>query len=94
MILSDKLISFIEDYNKDDNKRTPLTVLIEKDVKMTYDKTINFKKLENYLNDKNIDDLLKNIYKFLVKEYLYYNNVSGPEKQKILSICNFKEIKK
>lgn len=79
--------------NKDDNKRTELTILIEKDAKMTYDKSINLKKLESYLKDNSKDDFLKNIYKFLIQEYLYFNKVSTQEKQKIFSICNFKEKK-
>ena len=92
-LLSDKLISFIEELNKDNNKRTELTILIEKDAKMTYDKSVNLKKLENYLKDNDKDDFLKNIYKFLIQEYLYFNKVSVQEKQKIFSICNFREKK-
>lgn len=92
-LLSDKLISFMEELNKDNNKRTELTILIEKDAKMTYDKSVNLKKLENYLKDNDKDDFLKNIYKFLIQEYLYFNKISVQEKQKIFSICNFREKK-
>lgn len=60
---------------------------------MTYDKSVNLKKLENYLKDNDKDDFLKNIYKFLIQEYLYFNKVSVQEKQKIFSICNFREKK-
>ena len=70
--------------------QTPLTILIEKDLKMTYDKSIDYKHLEKYLNDKNIDDFLKNIYKILVYEYLYNNDkIEEQERQKLRSICKF-----
>ena len=91
-ILSDNLTYFIEDINNGNGKmpQTPLTILIEKDLKMTYDKSIDYKHLEKYLNDKNIDDFLKNIYKILVYEYLYNNDkIEEQERQKLRSICKF-----
>ena len=83
-LCSEDLIELIGKYDK-----TPIVDLIEKESKMMYRQFIDIKKLEEYIKNDKIPIFLKNLYRMLVYEYLYYNKIDHKERHKISSICKF-----
>ena len=83
-LCSEDLIELIEKYDK-----SPIVDLIEKESKMMYRQFIDIKKLEEYIKNDKIPIFLKNLYRMLVYEYLYYNKIDHQERYKISSICKF-----